>query len=114
MEPDLLPPERLTYEFFSQWLKTTFRVGGDGGGPVELELREITPRQVFSSGGARNRACETFALTFAGPADRLLPQRMYFFESERIGRFELFIVPVACDRNGALYQATFNRFVEPG
>jgi hypothetical protein len=109
-----VPLEQLNFESFAGLVKTHFRVWSDAQDSVDLELCEVTTRRVFSTGGARNLTYENFALEFLGPADRLLPQRMYWFESAPIGRFELFIVPVSRDPNGTRYQATFNRLVKSG
>jgi hypothetical protein len=109
-----VPLEQLNFESFAGLAKTRFRVWIDAQDSIDLELCEVTPRRVSSTGGVRSLTYEHFALEFLGPADRLLPQRMYWFESAAIGRFELFIVPVGRDQTGTRYQATFNRLVKPG
>jgi hypothetical protein len=109
-----VPLEQLNFESFAGLVKTNFRVWVDDQDSLDLELCEITPRRVSSTGGSRNLTYEQFALEFLGPVDRLLPQRIYSFESAPIGRFELFIVPVGRDANGTRYQAAFNRLVKPG
>lgn len=110
---NIRPLEQLTFETFAGLLKTHFRVWIDGQDSLDLELSEITPPCVSLTGGTNPLAHENFALTFRGPAERLLPQRIYIFESAPIGRFELFIVPVGRDHTGTQYQATFNRLVKP-
>jgi hypothetical protein len=110
---NMVPLEQLGYEAFVGLVKTGFRVWIDAHDSVDLELSEITPR-VVSAGGTARPAYETFALVFLGPAGRLLAQQIYLFESEKLGRFELFIVPVSRDQSGARYQATFNRLAKPG
>ena len=110
----MVPLEQLSFESFAGLVKTGFRVWIDARDSLALELSEITPPRVSSTGGTNPLTYENFALVFLGPADRLLPQRIYLFESAPIGRFELFIVPVSRDPNGIRYQATFNRLVKPG
>ena len=110
---NLVPLDQLTFKVFAELLKTNFRVWVDGQDSLELELAEITTPRVSSIGGANKLACENFALLFCGPGERILPQRIYLFESASLGRFELFIVPVSRDQNGTRYQATFNRLVKP-
>jgi len=105
--------DALTREDFSAQLKRKFRVWLDAQDSVEMELMEITPRQIVTSGGAQKITYESFALIFLGPAGRVLPQRIYGFESAALGRFEMFIVPVGRDAQGTQYQATFNRQVKP-
>ena len=108
-----VPLDQLSFESFAKLVKTNFHVWIDDREALDLELSEITPPRVTSTGGAGNQTYENFALEFLGPADRLLPQRIYQFESAPLGRFELFIVPVGRDQTGARYQATFNRLVKP-
>ena len=107
-----MPLEQLDFETFAKLLKTNFRVWIDAQQAVELELSEITPLRISSTGGKNGPKYENFALMFRGPADRLLAQRIYLFESAQLGRFELFIVPVGRDPDGVRYQATFNRLVK--
>ena len=107
-----VPLEQLRFEAFAGLLKTKFRVWLDAQQALELELTEITPPRITSTGGTKSPKYENFALMFRGPADRPLAQRIYLFESAQLGRFELFIVPVSRDPNGAQYEATFNRLVK--
>jgi len=105
--------DQLTREDFSAQLKTKFRAWLDTQTAVEMELVEVTPRQCVTTGDAKKTTYESFALFFGGPADRVLPQRIYGFESAALGRFEMFIVPVGRDAQSTRYQATFNRQVKP-
>jgi hypothetical protein len=109
-----VPLEQLSFESFAGLVKTEFRVWVDAQDSLNLELTEITPMRISSTGGTNRLTYESFALVFLGPADRLLQQRIYWFESVSVGRFELFIVPVSRDPNGVRYQATFNRLVKSG
>jgi hypothetical protein len=111
---NIVPLEQLRFESFARVVKKNFRVWIDAHDSLDLGLSEITPPRVSSTGGTNSLTYENFALVFLGPADRLLPQRIYLFESAQIGRFELFIVPVSRDQNGTRYQATFNRLVKSG
>jgi len=109
-----VPLEQMGFQYFASLVKTRFRVWIDAHDSIDLELSEITPPRVSSTGGARNLTYENFALEFLGPAEPVLTQRIYWFESAPIGRFELFIVPVGRDPSGTRYQATFNRLVKSG
>ena len=101
--------EQLRFESFAGLVKTTFRVWISDQDALDMELSDATPPRVAATGGTNSPRYENFALELRGPADRLLPQRIYLFESAAIGQFELFIVPVGRDQNGTRYQATFNR-----
>ena len=51
---------------------------------------------------------EPFSLLFRHEAAVLFPQRTYSMKHERLGEFGIFLVPVARDRDGFIYQALFN------
>lgn len=96
----------LTHSEFAENLNTNFRVNVDESTTVDLELIEVTelnetPRQ------------ERFALTFRGPLDFCLPQRLYQIDHDRIGSAELFLVPVAQEADGFRYEMIFNRVKNP-
>ncbi len=112
----LLTPDQLTLETFSPCVKTGFRVVLDPSNFIELELLEakslLTPGQAQSP--AKGPVQESFSLVFQGPHSRFLPQRTYAFEHNQIGRFDLFIVPIAQKSGAFEYQAIFNRLIKRG
>ena len=71
-------------------------------GTVALELQEISDFSATNGG-------ESFALLFRG-GSRQLRQETYTLRHPSLGRFEIFLVPVGADQNGAQgYLATINR-----
>jgi len=71
-------------------------------GTIPLELQQISDFSA-SKGG------ESFALLFRG-SSRQLRQQTYTLRHPSLGRFEIFLVPVGADQNGAQgYLATINR-----
>ena len=109
---DSPPFDQLTFEFFSGLIKTKFRVRLDGEGSVELQLAEISPVQMASAGGANGPKVENFSLFFLGPLQPVLSQKIYLFESDTHGGFELFIVPIGRDAAVVRYEAVFSRLVK--
>ena len=105
--------EELSYEALSKLVNTRFRVWVGQEDAVELELCEATPPRIALAGGTNQKAYESFSLFFRGPTDHVLAQRIYAFDCERLGRFELFIVPVGRDQRGTKYEAAFNRLARP-
>lgn len=105
------PLENLTKEKFAETLNTRFRVMVDSAGPVELQLVEVTAGAA-ASGGPDASKYENFSLMFHGSGERFLPQKMYSFEHEKMGSFDLFIVPVGREGNLIKYQAVFNRRIK--
>ncbi|HZV35423.1 MAG TPA: hypothetical protein VFB72_12695 [Verrucomicrobiae bacterium] len=107
-----VPLESLTKEKFANALNTQFRVLIDSAAPVELQLVEVTAAPTVASSGRDAGLFESYSLMFAGPGERFLPQKMYSFEHEIIGRFDLFIVPVGREGGTFKYQAIFNRRIK--
>lgn len=105
--------EALSVDRLLELVGPGFRVAVPGAGAVSLELTTVTPPRVSEASGAGARH-ESFSLFFDGPADRPLAQRTYSFEHERLGRFDLFIVPVGNERGRLQYQAVFNRLRRGG
>ncbi len=85
---------------FAEHLNSAFRLH-HGPAITELELLEV------SDGSTHGHV--NFSLLFRGPREPQLPQQIYPVEHDRLGRFDLFIVPVKRDANGLYYEAVFNR-----
>lgn len=51
---------------------------------------------------------EPFSLLFRHEAAIVFPQRTYPMSHARLGEFGIFLVPIARDRDGFIYQAVFN------
>jgi hypothetical protein len=98
---------------FGELVGATFKVQVEPESEVNLELIAATMPGPHgqTTGGVR---FECFSLLFTGPAERPLAQRTYRFSHERLGSFDLFIVPVGGDGNARQYEAVFNRRVPPG
>ncbi len=106
------PLEQLSYERLVGLAGQRFRAGLAQNETIELKLVEVTPRRVHPVGGANPAAYESFSLIFACPPGRLLPQGMYPFECDQLGRFDLFSVPIGQDVFGCKYEAAFNRLAK--
>lgn len=83
-------------------MRSRFVAHADSQNGVGLELTEVS--KLRESPGQQQ-----FSITFLGPADIFLPQRMYRMDHDQMGALDLFIVPVGRDPKGFLYQAVFNR-----
>lgn len=67
-------------------------------------------------GSEHKERCDCFSLLFrvVGPGDDL-PQNTYSFRHSRLGRLQVFIVPVGAAADaGRLHEAVFNRQLSPG
>jgi hypothetical protein len=60
---------------------------------------------------AKTERIETFSLFFHGPPDRFLPQGIYRLRQAKLGELEIFLVPIAQDKDGFQYEAVFNHML---
>ncbi|MDT4968619.1 MAG: hypothetical protein QOJ64_3356 [Acidobacteriota bacterium] len=95
--------ENLTKEQFSANLNTKFRVQPDAA-DLEIELREVNE-------GIATPRNEQFALVFVGPQEPFLQQAIYHLIHDKLGEFDLFLVPIGKEPGGFQYEAVFNRFL---
>ncbi len=99
--------EQFTVTTFSGRIGEAFRVHAEMA-TLDLELVGATEaRSRTTDAGARPQGRTPFALVFRGPLEPALPQRIYRFEHEGLGEFELFIVPTGPDESGMQYEAVF-------
>jgi len=100
----------ISFEAFRSALNTRFRALS--AGRTELELIQAVPgRNSPVKVGAQT--FEIFSLIFTTPEDAVLPQATYTLEHERLGRLELFLVPIGRKAGSIEYEAIFNRPVVP-
>ena len=107
-----VPLAELSFEMLADHLNTTFHVhaGVQGMVPLQLIRMEVKEPSLRENSNAPDAGFERFSLVFAGSRTDRLPQESYTFEHSRIGRFELFIVPVlSLDPTRHKYEAVFNR-----
>lgn len=95
--------ETFTAVTFQEVQGTTFHVRPEGWEPLPVELVEV---HGFGLQGTTGR--EQFSLLFRGPTEPLLPQALYPMEHEKLGSFQLFLVPVGPDaQDRHRYEAVF-------
>jgi hypothetical protein len=96
----------LTEQEFSQHVGTRFQLTLDQQ-EIELNLTEV---KGYLPGAHEQTGMERFSVFFEGPAESYLPQTVYHLKHERMGEFDLFLVPVAKNDQGFRYEAVFNYF----
>jgi hypothetical protein len=95
--------EELRYETWKAHLNSTFTIKT---APTEVPLQLINiSEQKFSS------RQERFSVYFKGPLEGFLPQHSYPFQHEVMGMVDLFIVPIAQENDGFVYEAVFNKII---
>jgi Domain of unknown function (DUF6916) len=100
--------EHLTVETFAPAVGDTFVLDAGDAGRLDLELLDARALERDDPPGSGESGRRTpFTVVFRGPAEPLLPQRIYRLEHATLGPLEIFIVPVARDEAGAVYEAIF-------
>jgi len=94
--------ERLDSKVFAEHLNTQFHVQLEPGELLVLELFDVTERNDSAN-------TEQFSLLFRCPLSPLMPQGIRILEHSRLGKLDLFLVPLGTDQQGVCYQAIFNR-----
>jgi hypothetical protein len=94
-------------EDFAGLLRETFDVTFDQQGRAPFVLVEARPLAAPSK-VAEGVVRAPFSLLFHHTAAVVFPQKIYPMQHAALGEFGIFLVPVARDREGFLYQAVFN------
>jgi hypothetical protein len=95
--------ELLTLEHFAGCVNETFAAALNDM-DVEFVLVEARPLET----PARNPMRAPFSLLFRNTSPILFPQQIYAMRHPRVGEVGIFLVPIAQERAGFLYQAVFN------
>jgi hypothetical protein len=93
----------LSLDHFAGCLNETFSADLQGM-QVAFVLVEALPLQ----GRVPSAQRAPFSLVFRNESALLFPQQIYRMHHPRLGDTDIFLVPVAQDRGGFLYQAVFN------
>jgi hypothetical protein len=94
----------LTVESFAPHLNSNFALAL-GEATLDMALTQVSKLPYRPFHGMMR---EPFSLIFRSSSAVLLPQRSYPLKHEAMGRLDLFIVPIARDAQGIVYQAVFN------
>ena len=97
--------QRVTHEDFKAYLNHRFVIELEETSPVELELVSVETR---TNAGAADGRRQAFSLVFRGPQTPALEQSTFAMANDRLGSMGLFLVPIAEDETGRLYEAIFN------
>lgn len=91
---------------FAGLVNQTFEVALGDVGKTSFVLVEARPLQPGESMPGQVRA--PFSLLFRHEAAIVFPQKTYPMQHAALGEFGIFLVPIARDRTGFIYQALFN------
>lgn len=94
----------LTREEFAGRANETFDIGM-GESAMPMTLVEVQPLPAHPYPGMMRAP---FSLIFRSGSPVVLPQQLYRMNNAKMGAMDIFLVPVARDVQGVLYQAVFN------
>ena len=102
--------ETLQAKDFSPHLNKNFRIHTDSETSLEFELVEVTERELKTDDGKATIGKERvpFSIVFRATDKEPMPQGIYKIEHSKMGKLELFLVPIGPDEKGMLYEAVFN------
>jgi len=94
----------VTLEHFAGCVGSGFDIDM-GESSLSLTLSEARPLPESGFAGVRR---SPFSLMFRSGSQVVLPQKLYRLKNATLGQMEIFLVPVARDKAGIVYQAIFN------
>src|SRR5258708_14633689 len=97
--------ETFEHSQFLENLNSSFRLRLEDGQSLDFRLSEISELN-------KTERQEFFSVVFCCGLDQVLPQRIYGLEHDKLGRLDLFLVPIKKDEQGVHYVAVFNRMLE--
>jgi hypothetical protein len=100
--------DQLTVDDFTPAVGQRFVIAFDDIGKIELELTEAQTHERDAPARDDAGTRSPFSAVFRGPADPILPQRVYRVEHDSLGPLEIFIVPIGRDASGTAYEAVFS------
>lgn len=101
----LLDMKLLAIQDFASAANQTFDLFMGADVSMPLTLVEVKPLDAHVRSGQVRRP---FSLIFRSASTIVLPQKIYALRNSVLGALQVFLVPVARDREGTLYQAVFN------
>ncbi len=90
---------------FAKYLNQKFQVQTELPDPIEFILTEVNKLGSKRKKGEKGK--RPFSVIFRGPAEPVLPQRIYQVSHEQLGTLDLFLVPVGQGKKGVQYEALF-------
>lgn len=90
---------------FAGHVNESFDVLLDDEGRAPFVLVEARPLPAPAMGSSVRAP---FSLLFRNASAILFPQKVYAMKHASLGQFGIFLVPIARDRDGFIYQAVFN------
>lgn len=100
--------QRVTADGLSPFLGGSFRIHGESYASVAAELVEVTRIRSKGSRPGYLPRQEAFAAVFKANSSSVLEQKTYRIEHHKLGKFDLFLSPIAMEDNKVRMEAIFN------
>ncbi len=100
--------DKLKIDDFEKHIGDTFKATPQEGEAFDLELRRADPspyQDAKESAGERDR--DPFSVEFHARLPHYVEQQIFSIEHEKLGEFDLFLVPLGPDAEGHRYEAVF-------
>ena len=98
----------VTQAEFAACIGQNFQLEIAPGQTLPAILGEATLLKHTQTPGQHPERRAPFSLVFQVPVDSPLPQQIYALEHSRLGRLEIFLVPVGREAGNLLLEAIFN------
>jgi len=95
----------LVFEDFADKVGDAFAVSEEGAAAIALTLKEA---KLLNPEWGLKGVRPPFSLSFLAADPRVLPQRLYRLNHQRLGAVTIFLVPSGKNAEGVSYHATFN------
>ena len=96
--------DQMSKEFFDPHMNSNFIVTGQGIAPVHMKLVNAEEK--------KDEKNYSLSLIFLETTGHYLPQKIYQFEHEKLGKFDMFIVPIGESEKGISFQAIVSRLIK--
>ncbi len=100
--------DQLKSQDFAVCLNETFILYPDTSDPLPARLIEVEDLEKTVGKENRSEHRQPFSLVFRLPRETTLRQKIYRLENQKLGRLDIFLVPIGPDREGMRYEAIFN------
>jgi hypothetical protein len=99
--------DKLSVDDFTPAVGQRFVADLDGTGSLDLELVKAATFEAGAAARDESGTRSPFNVQFRGPAEPILPQRIYRLENDHVGTLEIFLVPIGNDGSATSYEAVF-------
>jgi hypothetical protein len=103
----MIDVKEMTHQNTQEYIGQMFQIRFSDGNTIDLKLERIDLLMEKHIHSKMKR--DTFAMIFRGPREVILRQHIYpLYSATTDDPMQLFLVPIAVEEQGILYEAVFN------